>query len=152
MGKLLAADVFDSFLLQEINLVTSVTYNISGRVHRDFFSEGEDVPPEEFIPWPQIRPHIYELIKGKNPPVSFRITLSLGEVGTKSLLQKESPDGANSAFRAFVLNIRFENGNLSLISGTSYDTFVPDKSLDIIWDETVKKFLTAKNIEFTPLQ
>ena len=151
MGKLLASDVFDSFLLEEASIITAVTYSVSGRIHPDFFSDEDEKPSEEFIPWSQIRPRIFELIKGKNPPISLRMTLLLRGSATNALLQKESPEGHSEAFRAFVLNIRFENGNVTLISGTSYDTFVPDKSLDIIWDETVKKFLTSKGIGFEVL-
>ncbi len=151
MGKLLASNAFDSFLLQEISIITSVSYDISGRIHPDFYSDDDEKPDEEFISWPQIRTQIFELIKGKNPPVSFKATLMLCRKATDALLQKESPEGHSDAFRAFVLNIRFENGTITVISGTSYDTFVPDKSLDVIWDETVKKFLTSKGIGFETL-
>jgi len=148
MGKLLASDAFDSFLLQEASIITSVSYSVSGRIHPDFFSDEDEKTEEEFIPWNQIRPRLFELIKGKNPPVSLKMTLLLGSAAAALLLQKESPKGHSEAFRAFALNIRFENGNVTLISGTSYDSFVPDKSLDIIWDETLKRFLTSKGIGF----
>ena len=78
MAKLLVSDVFDIFRLQEASLITSVTYNINGRLHPDFFSpEERENLTEEFISWAEMRPKLFELIKGRNTPVSFRLTTSI---------------------------------------------------------------------------
>lgn len=150
MAKLLVSDAFDSFCLQEAAFTTSVSYSISGRVHRDFYSEDElENITEEFIPWSDIRPRIFEIIKGKNLPLSLKMTLSLKSDVMDKLLQKESPEGRSSALKAFVINIRFENGAVNIITGTSYDSFVPDKSEEKIWDNSFARFLSSKGIEYS---
>ena len=150
MAKLLVSDVFDIFRLQEANLITSVTYNISGRIRPDFYSpEERENLTEEFISWSEMRPKLFELIKGKNAPISFRMTLSLDNAQMLTLLQKESPEGHSDALRALVINIRFENGAVAIMTGTSYDSFVLDKSEEQIWDNAFAVFLSSKGIEFT---
>ena len=153
MAKLLVSDVFDIFRLQEANLITYVTYNISGRIRPDFYTpEERENLTEEFISWSEMRPKLFELIKGKNAPISFRMTLSLDNAQMLALLQKESPEGHSDALRALVINIRFENGAVAIMTGTSYDSFVLDKSEEQIWDSAFIRFLTSKGIEFTPQQ
>ena len=153
MAKLLVSDVFDIFRLQEANLITYVTYNISGRIRPDFYTpEERENLTEEFISWSEMRPKLFELIKGKNAPISFRMTLSLDNAQMLTLLQKESPEGHSDALRALVINIRFENGAVAIMTGTSYDSFVLDKSEEQIWDSAFIRFLTSKGIEFTPQQ
>ena len=150
MAKLLVSDAFDSFCMQEAVIMTSVSYNINGRLHTDFYPEEERSQyTDEFIPWSEIRPKLFEIIKGKNPPVSFRITLSLKSDKMHALMQKESPEGVSSALRALVINIRFENGGVVIMTGTSYDSFVIDRTEEKIWDSAFARFLTAKDIAYT---
>ena len=46
------------------------------------------------------------------------------------------------------VNIRFENGILKCITGTSYDTFIMDKTIDNVWDGDFVSSLTAMGIQF----
>ena len=150
MGKLLVSDAFDSFLLQEANIITSVTYTVNGRIHADFYTEEERLSHTgEFIPWSEIRPLIFESVKGKNTPLSLRLTLCLKKEAMDALMQKKNPEAANTGLRALVINIRFESGAVAIMTGTSYDSFVLDRSAEEIWDETVKQFLLSKEISFT---
>ncbi len=150
MGKLLVSDAFDSFLLQEANIITSVTHTVNGRIHADFYTEEERLSHTgEFIPWSEIRPLIFESVKGKNTPLSLRLTLCLKKEAMDALMQKKNPEAANTGLRALVMNIRFESGAVAIMTGTSYDSFVLDRSAEEIWDETVKQFLLSKEISFT---
>ena len=47
------------------------------------------------------------------------------------------------------LNIRYENGELYCVTGTSVNFFTLDKSLDMEWDEAMKEFFRKKGIPFT---
>lgn len=153
MAKLLVSEAFDVFLLQEANIVTGVTHTINGRIHPDFYSEEErEQHTEEFIPWSEIRPLLFETIKGRNTPVSLRMTLCLNTAAMTSLMNKKSPDGPVKGLRALVINIRFDNGAVTIMTGTSYESFVLDKSAEEIWDEAFKQFLLSKDIAFTPQQ
>ena len=153
MGKLLVSDAFDSFLLQEANIITAVTYTVNGRIHPDFYTEEERIShPEEFIPWSEIRPLIFESVKGKNTPLSLRLTLCLKSEAMNALMQKKNPEATNTGLRALVINIRFESGAVTIMTGTSYDSFVLDRSAEEIWDEAFRQFLTSKEISFTVQQ
>ena len=47
------------------------------------------------------------------------------------------------------LNIRYENGVLSCITGTSLKIFTLDKRLEYEWDETVRRYFKKKQVPFT---
>ena len=47
------------------------------------------------------------------------------------------------------VNIRYEDGALNCVTGTSVSFFTLDKSLDREWDEAVKLFLKGQEIEYT---
>ena len=72
-----------------------------------------------------------------------------GRVKESRFMQKKNPEAANTGLRALVINIRFESGAVAIMTGTSYDSFVLDRSAEEIWDETVKQFLLSKEISFT---
>ena len=44
------------------------------------------------------------------------------------------------------VNIRYEEGQLTCVTGTSVSFFTLDKSLDREWDETVRQFLRGAEI------
>ena len=50
--------------------------------------------------------------------------------------------------KAFVVTIKFDSNGLLLTTGTSFSTFVMDKTPDLIWDNAFRKFLTNQGIEF----
>ena len=150
MSQLLAGDMFDDFLLQEATINTAVGYAIDGHLNMDFFplSERNDSDhPYEFQPWSELKPIAFNLIKGKNMPTSFRFILMLKPDKADALLKKEYPDGDYSHVRALIINIRYDGENATVTSGTSYDTFVMDKTPDQIWDRTFLRFLGRYGVE-----
>jgi hypothetical protein len=81
MNSLLVSKQFDEFLVEESNITTFNTFNIDGHIEKEFYSteeletlqsEGKSI---EFSSWKNIRPTCFELIKGKKPPVSFKVIL-----------------------------------------------------------------------------
>lgn len=147
MNSLLLTDTFDIFLLEKANLVLSNTVDIDGRYNSDFFEGSEEKPSYEFTPWEEIRPLIVSLIKGKNTPLSFKITLMLKPEYIKGALKEALNDEASSLIKALVLNIKYENDRLLLVTGTSFNTFVMDKSMDAAWDSSMKGFLIKHEFE-----
>lgn len=153
MGKFLVTDVFDGFELQEAVITTSVSYTISGRIHPEFFSDEERASrTNEFISWKEIRPVIFEMIKGRNTPLSFRFTLSLNSAAMNGLIKKESPEGPSEALRALVMTVRFENGAFFIVTGSSYETFVFEREEEKIWDRYLPAFLAKAGIDVTAQQ
>ncbi len=150
MSALLGGDAFDTFLLQEAKLRCAIYYEIDGRLNMDFYPEEErtaEVHPYEFQPWSEARETLFSLIRGKNTPISFHFVLQLKPDSAGRMLQKEYPEGDFSAVRALLISIRYENGSSVITTGTSYTTFVRDKTADQIWDKAVVRFLGMKGIE-----
>ncbi len=150
MSKLLGTDCFDSFLLEKAVISTQNTYTIDGSLNRSFYTKEEledpALCPYPFSCWKTMRAVCFDLIKGKRPPVFFQFVLHLKPEPAAKMAAGLSLDPAT--LKALVLTIRYENGHVLLITGTSFTTFVPDKSLDALWDKTIKQFLQKKEIGY----
>ena len=48
----------------------------------------------------------------------------------------------------FYINIMYENNEIHIVTGISYNTFVMDKTLDNEWDNSIKLFMKKNEIEF----
>lgn len=155
MGRLLGTDFLDSFLLEEAVLSTYNTFTIDGRMNRDFFSKEEwaepEIRPYDFSSWKSMRPILFELIRGKKTPVSFRFILHLMPQYVPGILKPSETTVTADQIKALVLTCRYENGALTLLTGTSFYTFLPDKSADVLWDRTVKTFLDRREVAYDEL-
>ena len=47
-----------------------------------------------------------------------------------------------------MLNIRYDGTGLTLVTGTSYNTFLMDKTPDALWDRAVRQFLTKRQLDY----
>ncbi len=152
MNHLLVADTFDMFLLEEAVVGMACTYHIDGHTNREFFQNGnpeEELPahPEpDLRPWRDLKGLCYNLIKGKRTPLHFRFVMHLLPEKATALLVKNGCDVDPSLVRALVLNIRYDGSKAVLTTGTAYQTFVPSKEPDIIWDKALAKYLDGKGI------
>lgn len=153
MNKLLGSEAFDSFYLEEATITTFNTFIIDGHTVPSYF-EGtdanfEEMPtPSEYSSFKQMRPIIYSLIKGKRLPVGIKMTLHAGENYMMRIKQRPETIHHANDIKALAVNIRFENGSLKCVTGTSYRTFVMDKTIDNIWDGDFLSSLTALGIKF----
>ena len=152
MHKFLVGDCFDSFLLEEAAVSSAVTYTIDGRLNQDFYTQEEwadpKIRPYSFIPFRQIRPLCFSMIKGQRTPVAFKFVLHLIPDYIPGVLKGLDTSIALEQIKALVLTVRYDGNSLTLISGTAYTTFIMDKSLDTHWDKTMRQFLTKKEITF----
>ncbi len=153
MNKLLLAQTFDNFLLVEGNITTYNTFRIEGRVHKDFYTEDEieekGLENREFSLWKEVKPFCLELIKGKKTPLGFKFTFQLSKENTAKLLASAGitsllPENVSG----LLLNIRYDNGSLNVITATNLNLFTLDKSLEHAWDDMVKRFLKQQEISF----
>ena len=155
MSRLFSGNTFDSFLLTEGTLQMGVTWQVEGKLNRGFFEksawEDPEQRPYEYITWSEVRPSLRELIRGKKAPVSFRFVLHLKPELMEKMLQKEGDSELLSCVSAFVLTIRYKEGQVSLLSGISMKSFTLNKNADILWDKAIRRFLQAKEIAFEPL-
>ena len=143
--KLFLEEVFDNFLVSEACFITRFSTEINGRTVNP--EEGA----EEFTDWGTIRPIAYSLIRGKVLPKSIKIVLKLNRENTLRTLEAAGFSGDKAGVSGLYINIRYEEGTFSLVTGTSFATFTPDRSLEGSWSKFVCRFLTASGISFEEL-
>jgi len=146
MGKLLKGEAFDDFLLKEGMLRTGMEYRFQGRVFPDYFdTEERERLTEEYTFWRELKPFVFELVRGKRTPLAFSFTLLLPKEATKELLARRSVNVGDDSPSLF-LQIRFEQGVGRIITGTARNTFTLDKSMEEAWDEEVKQMLRTMEL------
>lgn len=145
-SNLFLKDTFDNFCFIEGEIVTFNTFKIDGFIQKDFFDTGAALP--EYSYWKNIREYCFSLIKGKCTPLSFRFVLSLAPGNIERLLTQNLPSLDPAEVQGLYLNLHFDGSRLSCVTGTSFKTFTPDRSLGHIWDEMVQKFLKQHKIAY----
>ena len=147
MAKLLKGENFDVFLLKEGFLRTNIEYRFQGQLLTEYFDTSEQEKLEEkYIYWGELRPTVFELIKGKRTPLAFSFTLLLTKNDTAQLLARRQVNIGEDSPSLF-LQIRFEYGEGHIVTGTARNIFTLDKSLEEAWDAEVKQL--AKAMELT---
>ncbi len=146
MGKLLKGECFDGFLLKEGFLRTSMEYRFQGRVFPEYFdTEEQEKHAEEYTYWGELKPFVFELVKGKRTPLAFSFTLLPAKNETMELLARRMVSVGEDSPSLF-LQIRFEHGAGRIITGTARNSFTLDKSLDEAWDAEVRQLLKAMEL------
>lgn len=145
MSQLLIGDVFDSFLLEEASITTYNTFTINGRIVPEYFDDFE-IGGDEFSSWKDIKPMCFDLIKGKMLPVSFHFILQLKSEEIEKILRLGSCKTSVKDIKSFTLNIKYVNHEITLITATSFNTFIMDKNPDILWDQYIEKFLKSHSL------
>lgn len=143
MSNLLIQNVFDNFLLSELDILNYNYFSITGRLNMEWYSaeEIEGLEGREYSRWAEIKPIAYQLIKGNRTPQSFKIVFLLSKENMLKILKRNGgvyrPEEINGLF----LNIKYEQGILSLTTGISMKIFTMDKTLEHEWDGDMKTFL-----------
>lgn len=155
MKHMLISDTFDNFSLIETQISTYMTTKINGHINNNFFSDEEleekNLTDCTYLPWSYIKPFAYQLIKGKNTPTYFKITLSLNKENIKNVLENIHSDITPEQVNGLIVNFIFENNKVTCTTATSLNFFTLDKTLDYEWDELLVKFLKNKQIISTQL-
>ncbi len=145
---LLVKDAFEAMELVEGTIKTHSTFVIDGKKNTSYFSDMDEEPENEYNTWEKLRPVCYEIIKGKQLPLYFKFVFRLDKNRTEKLLA-ELPDFDITDITGLFLNIKYENGVLSLTTGTSLKIFTLDKSLDKVFDLFTTAFLTEHSIDYS---
>jgi len=135
MNKLLKDCTFDDFEVRNIKIQTFVKYDINCNLSNDCIKENKK--ERFFCNWGEIKPYIFQIIKGKKKPLSIKIIFSMPE--------KKALEIHNNA-KALFLNLNFENDVITFTTGTSQINFNMDKKVDILWEEYIKEFFKKYNI------
>lgn len=102
--------------------------------------------PNEEPSWKRVRPHVFDMIRGKNTPLSFKVVFKLAGHNVESLLKMSGVSFSPEQVDGLFLNISYQNNEVTCTSGTSMKTFTLDRSLDRVWDEMVLKFFSSRRI------
>ena len=78
-SRLFLQETFDGFCLEEAEFQTRYTVSLDGYLT---IQEKE----QQYIGWDAVRPLAFQILKGREMPHSFRITLRLSEENTKKTL------------------------------------------------------------------
>lgn len=152
MNALLVSEQFDSFLVEEASLTTFNTFHIDGHIVKEFYSSEEIEAMEHGLPdfslWKDIRPTCFQLIKGKKTPVSFRVVLHASPSLVTSVVNHSDCEVSADLIRSLVLNIRYDNGHVICVTGTSFTTFLMDKTTDAVWDSYIRRFFSEMQLDF----
>ncbi|MDD3173912.1 MAG: DUF5721 family protein [Herbinix sp.] len=150
MAKLLTNTTFDSFLLREMELATFTNFTITGLLNEAFFSkeELEEREDKHFILWCDVRQAVFSMIKGNKTPLSLKIVFQLPTLLCEELVQRSGGRLKSEDVGGLYFNIRFEKGELHIITGTAIKTFTMDKTLEQEWDIEVKSVLKNNGIVF----
>lgn len=150
MSRLLGSDCFDSFLLAEADIACAVTYHIDGHINDDFYTSEErkdpEICPHDFASWSSVRPICFDMIKGKRTPSRFKIVLHLSPEYVPGVLKGADSSITPEQVKALVLTVKYDGNSISIVTGTAFHSFVPDKTLDAQWDKTMRQFLAKKEI------
>lgn len=150
MSKLLVKDTFDSLLTIEAVITTGNTFTIDGSVNKTFYSEEEyeALENKQFSSWKQLKPFIFELIKGSKVPTALRIVFSLPETICKQLIDEADDSITIDDVNGLYINIRFQDGLLKLSTASSLKVFTLNKDLDNCFEKYVRLFLENTGIEY----
>lgn len=150
MQKLLLTDSFDRFYLLEGTVTTFNTFHIDGALQSSYYTQEEQelLAGRALSYWGEVRPFCLSLMKGKRTPLSFRFTFQLSSQNTGKLLQQTGIQIPAEQVRGLLLNLKYDGGALSCITGTSLAVFTMDKKLDHAWDDMVQRYFRQQEIPF----
>lgn len=131
---LFEGDSFDNFLLVRAQIRTEIASEFDGRL-----AEG----PEPYISWGRFRSVLPALPTqpGDVLPSSCHIVLCLSRSKTAGFLNAVRSSFTPDQVGGLYLNIRLQEGRLSLTTGCSLTQFSPDRSLESAWDQRIRAFL-----------
>lgn len=146
--ELLVGDLFDRFLCCKVVLHHNVDYVIDGHYNPSFFDseEQENRKQQVYASWTELKPLVFQIIKGKRLPEGFQIVLAASAESIEKLLQKCPSAIQPSQVEGLYVNLYYKNETLTLTTGSSYTVFTTDRSLEQLFEDAVIKLIRSKDI------
>ncbi|MDO5695755.1 MAG: DUF5721 family protein [Eubacteriales bacterium] len=133
MRLLLTSSVFDGWDLIKAQVTMGCRFEIAGERQADFYED--EAEKTGYVGWAAVKPFVYEIIRGKKPPLQMLIVL-------------RHPTCISSQTQDCMMNIQLQHGVIQVISGVSYKTFTLDKSDERTWDDTVEALLKEHKVPY----
>lgn len=151
VSKLLVHEAFDKFYVGESLVRTFTDFRMGGSLNKAYYAsdEWETLCGRALCLWSEVRPFAYSLIKGSKLPVAFQFVFQLSEQNQQWLMERNISAVKNEDIKGLYLNIRYEKGKMQCVTGISLKTFVMDKTVERLWDETVRHFFKQNGIAVT---
>lgn len=140
MRTLFEEERYDSFYLHEVRVKTNVDYYINGKINPEYFDTEQQPLLSEYIAWKDIKQTIFDFIRGNRLPISFKIILMFNRENIERLLEMNNLSFKQEDVAALFMNVVYEHDRLSVTTGTSIKIFTMDKTLEHVWDETVRRY------------
>lgn len=150
MSALLVQDVFDRFAVSEVTLLSACRYEIDGHRNSMFYTEEEKMAlsESEYMLWGELKPWIYQIIKGSKTPSSFRIVFRLTAENTANVVASVGDGTRPEEVGGLFLNLQYEHEQLMVISGVAMKTFTLTKTVEQAWDGYAERFLKKHGIVY----
>ncbi len=138
-SQLFLQETFDGFCLEEAEFQTRYTISMDGYL---------TVPENgrQYAGWDIVRPLAFQILKGRELPHSFHITLRLSDENMKKTLSASGLGVAAEDVGGLFLNLRFDGKNMTAVTGCSQKSFSLDRSLEKEWDRIIRLFLRRHQI------
>lgn len=133
MAQLLKGAVFDQFTFRQGEIYSFATFTINGAKEESLITE-EDAEP--YCLWADIKPFVFETVKGKKSPRSMKLIFSL---------PKEKIERYPNAKTVF-LNLLFREGTLLCTTSLTEETFSLEQKATKLWDEDILNFFKKHEI------
>lgn len=153
-SHLFTKPTFDGFDVLSVTISSYITFSMDGHLNTAFFEDqandqsvDEKDSPSKLCSWSRLRPVCFSIIKGKQPPVSFQITLFLGREQSAAFFE-ESALSENQDIEGFTLHFSYKNRVLTLSTGTVFSRFSLDRDSERVWDHSIYEWLKTQAIEF----
>lgn len=148
MSKVLVKSTFDKFYLCDGEIETFTSFRFGGQLNKAYYSsdEQEQLGDRKHPLWGELKPVAYQLIRGKKLPLSFKLVFALSDENLTWLLEHNHIAIPASDIGGLYLNIKYENKTVTCVTGTSFKTFIMDKTLEQLWDATVVRFMKQNEI------
>lgn len=138
MSHLLKGEIFDQFTVRQAEVNSFASFTINGTKDESLLTEEDNEP---YCLWADIKPFVFQAVKGKKLPKSMKFVFSL---------PKEKTQRYPNA-KAVFLNLLFREGALLCTTSVAEETFSLEQKSTKQWDEDIldffKKHLITIQIE-----
>lgn len=137
MNLLLKGTTFDEFCFRQGEVTTFAVFAIEGKRNMDFYAAEEaENGLSRYVRWEEIRPFVFQAIKGNKLPKRIKLVFSLPD---------EKVEHLHNTSAAF-LNILFKENQILCTTAISQESFSLDKSGEHLWEEYILKFFKKNGI------
>ena len=137
---LLRTEFFDSLEMIRLELTTSVTRSVDGRIQRGFYDSEEEIPGE-YIRWKDEKSRFFDAMRGKILPLQFKIVFRYPKAESDQLF------GRDTEGTSLYINVSYDRNNTFLTTGFAQNSFPQDQSFGREWDDFVQSVI--RNLEIS---